>query len=212
MGGDSAPSAEGEKLFDLFRRPQGRSRPRPDERAVIESARTDELTVDGTTVVTYAWGEGPRPVLLVHGWESRASRYAKLVARLVELGYSPVSFDAAGHGESGGEGTTLLEYRAVITELHRSHGDFAAVVGHSFGALATFLSLSRGLRADRLVAISAVPDFGYLVDSFCAHAGLGPRLEDEVRHRLEHDLYPGEDMWTRFSVLHHAPSYRSRSS
>jgi pimeloyl-ACP methyl ester carboxylesterase len=202
---DPAPSAEGQKLFDLFRRPQGRSRPRPLERAVIESARTGELTVGGTTVVTYAWGDGARPVLLVHGWESRASRYAKLVARLVELGHSPVSFDAPGHGESGGDGTTLLEYRAFITGMHRTHGDFAAVVGHSFGALATFLSLPQGLRTERLVAISTVPDFGYLVDSFCTQAGVEPRMEDEVRHRLERELYPGEDMWTRFSVLHHAP-------
>lgn len=206
---DPVLSAEGKEMFDLFRRPQGRSRPRPDERAVIESARTGELGLgERTVVVTYAWGNGERPVLLVHGWESRASRYAKLVTRLVGLGYSPVSFDAPGHGESGSDSATLLEYRAVIDRLHGVHGDFEAVVGHSFGVLATFLSLSAGLRTDRIVAVSSVPDFGYLVDSFCAHLALGPRLEGEIRHRLERDLYPGEDMWTRFSLLHHAAHVR----
>ncbi|MFD4606949.1 alpha/beta fold hydrolase [Streptomyces sp. NPDC058440] len=205
---DPVLSAEGEEMYHLFRRPQGRSRPRPDERAVIESARTGELSIDGKAVVTYAWGSGERPVLLVHGWESRASRYVKLITRLVELGYSPVSFDAPGHGESEGDSTTLVEYRAIIARLHAAHGDFAAVVSHSFGVLAIVLSLPEGLRADRIVAISSVPDFGYLVDSFCAHMALGPRLEDEIRRRLERDLYPGEDMWTRFSVLHHASYVR----
>jgi pimeloyl-ACP methyl ester carboxylesterase len=205
---DTVLSAEGEAMYDLFRRPQGRSRPRPDERAAIESARTGELTVEGKAVVTYAWGSGERPVLLVHGWESRASRYAKLVTRLVELGYSPVSFDAPGHGASEGNSTTLVEYRAIIAQLQCVHGDFEAVVGHSFGVLALFLSLPEGMRTDRMVAISSVPDFGYLVDSFCAHMALGPRMEDEIRHRLEWDLYPGEDMWTRFSVLHHSPQVR----
>ncbi|MFG2132521.1 alpha/beta hydrolase [Streptomyces sp. NPDC048751] len=205
---DPVLSAEGEKMFDLFRRPQGRSRPRPDERAVTESARTGELSIDGKAVVTYAWGSGERPVLLVHGWESRASRYAKLITRLVELGYSPVSFDAPGHGESEGDSTTLVEYRAIIARLHAAHGDFEAVVGHSFGVLALFLSLPEGLRTDRIVGISSVPDFSYLVDSFCAHMALGPRLEYEIRHRLERDLYPGEDMWTRFSLLHHASHVR----
>ncbi|MFI0165689.1 alpha/beta hydrolase [Streptomyces sp. NPDC017095] len=205
---DTALSAEGEAVFDLFRTPHGRSRPRPDEREVIDGARTGELTVGGKRVVTYAWGGGERPVLLVHGWESRASRYAKLVTRLVESGYSPVSFDAPGHGESGGDTTTLVEYRAVIRELHRGHGDFAAVVGHSFGALALFLSLPEGLRTERIVAISTVPDFSYLVDSFCAHMALDARTGAEVRHRLDRHLYPGEDMWTRFSVLHHAPHVR----
>lgn len=205
---DTVLSAEGAEMFDLFRRPHGRSRSRPAERAAVGSARTGRLNLGGRAVATYAWGNGERPVLLVHGWESRASRYANLVTRLVELGYSPVSFDAPGHGESEGDSTTLLEYRAVIGQLHRAHGDFKAVVGHSFGVLATFLSLPDELRADRIVAISSVPDFTYLVDSFCAHMALGPRMEDEIRHRLERDLYPGEDMWTRFSVLHHARNVR----
>ncbi|PAZ12644.1 alpha/beta hydrolase [Streptomyces sp. SA15] len=201
----TALSAEGEELFDLFRRPHGRSRPRPDERAVIESARTGELRAGGAAAVTYGWGDGERPVLLVHGWESRASRYAKVVARLVERGYSPVSFDAPGHGESEGDSTTLLEYRDIIAELHRKHGEFEAVVGHSFGVLATFLALRQGLRAGRIVAVSPVPDFAYLVDTFCARMRLRPHLGDELRHRIERDLYPGEeDMWTRFSVLHRA--------
>ncbi|RSN55684.1 alpha/beta hydrolase [Streptomyces sp. WAC 04229] len=205
---DPVPRTEGERMFDLFRRPQGRSRPRPDERAAIESARTGELSVGGGKVVTYTWGTGERPVLLVHGWESRASRYAKLVTRLLELGLSPVSFDAPGHGESEGDSATLVDYRTAIRALHRAHGDFEAVVGHSFGALALFLSLPQGLVARRMVAISTVPDFAYLVDSFCAHTALDARTSQELRDRLDRDLYPGEDMWTRFSVLHHAPRLR----
>ncbi|MFF9045081.1 alpha/beta hydrolase [Streptomyces parvulus] len=203
-----APTTEGERLFDLFRRPQGRSRPRPDERAALECARRGELDIGGGQVVTYTWGTGERPVLLVHGWESRASRYAKLVVRLLELGLSPVSFDAPGHGESDGDGATLLDYGAAIRALHRAHGGFEAVVGHSFGALALFLSLSGGLETRRMVAISTVPDFAYLVDSFTAHTALDARTDRELRDRLDRELYPGEDMWTRFSVLHHAPRVR----
>ncbi|MBC3993747.1 alpha/beta hydrolase, partial [Streptomyces sp. AC563] len=60
-------SDEGQRLFDLFRRPQGRSRPRPGERAAMEGARWGRLTVGDTAVVTYRWGDGARPVLLVHG-------------------------------------------------------------------------------------------------------------------------------------------------
>ncbi|MEU4986157.1 alpha/beta hydrolase [Streptomyces sp. NPDC021969] len=197
-----ALSAEGEELFDLFRRPHGRSRPRPDERAAMESARTGELRVGPAKVVTYHWGDGRKPVLLVHGWESRASRYAKTVGRLVELGCSPVAFDAPGHGESEGDTTTLVEYRDIILALQRTYGGFVGAVGHSFGALAVSLALRRGLRADRLVAVSPVPDFAYLVDAFCGARGLEPGLADEVRTRIECDLYPGEpDMWTRFSIL-----------
>ncbi|MFT2017098.1 alpha/beta hydrolase [Streptomyces sp. 796.1] len=205
---NAALSDEGQELYDLFRRPQGRSRPRPDERAAIESARTGELTVGGNRVVTYRWGDGRRPVLLVHGWESRASRYAKVIAPLVELGYSPVSFDAPGHGESDGDSTTLVEYRDIITELHASCGDFEAVVAHSFGVMGSLLALRGGVRAGRLVAVSSVPDFGYVVEAFRIRLKLSPELVAELKHRIERDLYPGEaDMWTRFSVFHGAADF-----
>ncbi|CAL9628755.1 hypothetical protein SUDANB176_06026 [Streptomyces sp. enrichment culture] len=191
----------GEKLFDLFRKPLGRSRPRPDERPVMERARVGDLTLDGRKTVVYRWGEGERPVLLVHGWESRASRYAKVIGRLTELGLSAVAFDAPGHGESEGDTTTLLEYRDIITRLHRVHGDFGAVVAHSFGVLASVVALRRGVGAGRLAAISPVPDFAYLVDAFRGRMRLRQEQEDELRGRIERDLYPGEDMWRRFTVF-----------
>ncbi|MFE6776783.1 alpha/beta hydrolase [Streptomyces sp. NPDC057702] len=204
-----ALSDEGQELFDLFRRPQGRSRPRPDERTAMESARRGRLSVDGKAVTTYAWGDGERPVLLVHGWESRASRYAKVIARLLELGYSPVAFDAPGHGESEGDSTTLVEYREIIGELHATHGAFEMIVAHSFGATASFLALREGVRATRVVAVSPVPDFTYVVDAFCARTGMSPELRAELRLRVERDLYPGQaDLWTRFSVLHRAAEVR----
>ncbi|MFF8595317.1 alpha/beta hydrolase family protein [Streptomyces sp. NPDC015220] len=207
---ETAMSAEGERLFDLFRRPHGRSRPRPDETAVMESAVTGSVTVGGKRAVTYRWGTGARPVLLVHGWESRASRYAKAVARLVEAGCSPVAFDAPGHGESEGQDTTLVEYRDIIARLQREHGEFEAVVAHSFGALAVFFALGEGLRARRVVAVSPVPDFSYLIETFQRRMRLPAPLEDELRHRVERQLYPDvADMWTRFSVLHDADAVRA---
>ncbi|WP_405594759.1 alpha/beta hydrolase [Streptomyces sp. NBC_01410] len=205
----AVPSDTCKELVDLFRRPQGRSRARPDERAVIEDARTGEMTVNGKVVITYRWGSGERPVLLLHGWESRASRYAKVIARLTELGYSPVAFDAPGHGEATGDTTTLVEYRDIIAELHRTHGEFEAVVAHSFGVLATFVSLQSGMRTRRMVAISSVPDFAYLIDKFCTRLRLSAQMKDELRRQIEREVYPGEeDMWTRFSVFHKSAGVR----
>ncbi|MFV0133039.1 alpha/beta hydrolase [Streptomyces sp. HMX87] len=157
--------------------------------------------------VAYRWGSGERPVLLVHGWESRASRYAKVITRLLELGCSPVAFDAPGHGEATGDSATLLEFCDIITELHRTYGKFEAIVAHSFGVTATFFSLQHGVRAGRIVAISPVPDFACLVDRFSAGMGLEPHLKEELRGRIERDVYAEEaDMWTRFSVFHESAS------
>lgn len=138
----------------------------------------------------------------MHGWESRGSRFAALVSELLDLGLSPIAFDAPGHGEATGETMTILDLRDIITALDAEHGPFEMVVAHSLGVTATFVAVrERGVRTERIVAISGVPDFAYLVDRFCAGLGLRARLNRELRGRIERELFTGEgDIWSRFSV------------
>ncbi|MFD4113321.1 alpha/beta hydrolase [Streptomyces niveus] len=205
-----APRLAGGAAFRLFRKPRGRSRLRPDERPLTDRAEVGEIVVGGGKAVSYRWGTGARPVLLVHGWESRGSRFAPLVSELLDLGLSPVTFDAPGHGDATGETMTIVDLRDIIAELDARHGPFEMVVAHSLGVTATFLALresgARQLRPERLVAISGVPDFAYLVDRFCERLGLRARLNAELRRRVERELFPGEeDIWSRFSVPRTVP-------
>ncbi|MFD4696681.1 alpha/beta hydrolase [Streptomyces niveus] len=202
-----APRLAGGAAFRLFRKPRGRSRLRPDERPLTDLAEVGEIAVGGGKAVSYRWGTGARPVLLVHGWESRGSRFAPLVSELLDLGLSPVTFDAPGHGDATGETMTIVDLRDIITELDARHGPFEMVVAHSLGVTATFLALREGgVRPGRIVAISGVPDFAYLVDRFCERLGLRARLNAELRRRVERELFPGEeDIWSRFSVPRTVP-------
>ncbi|MFE2940690.1 alpha/beta fold hydrolase [Streptomyces sp. NPDC059255] len=192
----------GAGAFTLFRLPLARGKARPADRRLMETATTGQVEINGKTAVTYRWGTGERPVLCVHGWQSRGSRFADFVPGLLDRGYSVITFDTPGHGEATGRSTTIVEYRAIISELHREYGDFEAVVAHSLGVLATFLTLRTQVRTGRIAALSGVPDFDYLVDEFCAQLGLRAPLKAALRGRIERDLFPGEpDIWTRFSVL-----------
>lgn len=197
-----SPRLAGKAAFRLFRKPRGRSRLRPGERPVMDRAEIGEIPVGGGRAVSYRWGTGERPVLLVHGWESRGSRFAVLVSELLDIGLSPIAFDAPGHGEATGETMTILDLRDIITALYEAHGPFEMVVAHSLGVTATFVAIEeRGVRTERIVAISGVPDFAYLVDRFCAGLGLRARLNGELRGRIERELFPGEeDIWSRFAV------------
>ncbi|MFI6789270.1 alpha/beta fold hydrolase [Nonomuraea sp. NPDC050383] len=204
LNGVSRVSARlaGAGAFALFRAPLARGRLRPGEREIVAAARTGSLEVNGKTAVTYLWGDGTRPVLFAHGWQSRGSRCADLIPGLLRRGHSVVAFDAPGHGEATGRTTTILEYRDIITRLHDRYGDFDAVVAHSLGVLASFFALRHGVRAERVVALGGVVDFAYLLDAFCAKLGLSEPVKEELRGRIERDLFPGEPaIWTRFSVL-----------
>ncbi|WP_329284814.1 alpha/beta hydrolase [Streptomyces sp. NBC_00691] len=194
-----APGAAGRWAFRLFVRPLGRARPKPEEEALLAAARTGRLQVRGKDVVTYAWGDGRRPVLLVHGWSSRASRLGAFAEALLERGYSPVAFDVPGHGASPGRDSNIVEYREIIRQLHARHGDFDAVVAHSFGALASLFALRDGVRTARFVGIGGVGSFDLLVKGFQSALGVDDRVLRCMRDHVERRVAPDEPgIWDRF--------------
>ncbi|MFJ2768945.1 alpha/beta fold hydrolase [Streptomyces sp. NPDC087300] len=196
-----APGLAGRLAFGLFRTPVRRGKVLPAERAAHERAVTEELTVNGKQVRVYRWGTGERPVLMLHGWQSRASRYAAFVPRLEALGLTPISFDAPGHGSSGGRSTTILEYREIIGRLQRTYGAFHSAVAHSLGATSMLLALRGEVRAGRLVTVAAVKDFGHFPDEFARILGLRRALREDLRDRIEHRLFAEvTDPWRLFDA------------
>ncbi|WP_371791673.1 alpha/beta hydrolase [Streptomyces sp. NBC_01471] len=196
-----APGLAGRAVYSLFCHPLRRGKVLPPEREVHERAGTATLTVAGKRVRVYRWGTGARPVLMLHGWQSRASRFAGFVPRLEELGLTALSFDTPGHGESSGRTTTILEYREIIGLLQEEYGTFHTVLAHSLGATSAFLALRGGIRAERLVTVSAVKDFGHLPDEFARILGLAGPLHGGLRDRIAQQLFAAvEDPWSLFDA------------
>lgn len=190
-------SVAGRVAFELWRRPLARGKVRADEREIHEAARVE--VVDG--VITYAWGDGRRPVLLVHGWRSRASRFHAFVQRLLELGYSPISYDAPGHGDTEGPAGTILDHQRIIRGLEQKHGAFEGVIAHSLGVPFVLYALREGVSARRVVTISGLANFGYLTDAFCRELRLSPKVNKSLRRSIERRLFDGDEtIWTRYSV------------
>ncbi|HSI92877.1 MAG TPA: alpha/beta hydrolase [Jiangellaceae bacterium] len=201
--GHVSPALAGALAFRLFRYPGPRAGVRGSEQVIVDQAQFDALALADRRLAVYRWGDGPKPVLLLHGWSARGSRYAPLVPGLVARGYRPTTFDAPGHGASSGRSTDLLEYAAIIRRLSERYGPFAAVVGHSFGALAAFHALRAAeVGAPRLVTIGSPSEFGYLPERFAGQLGLGSRIEAELRRRTEHYFPEEDDIWRRFSATH----------
>lgn len=182
-------AAVGWKLFWVLGTP---SAVRPSEREFHASAEVTRLG----DVVTYQWGNGEKPVLFVHGWRSRASRAVALATALVERGYTVVSFDARGHGDSAGERTTAPEFADAIHLLGQRYGRFEAILTHSFGTLPAFMAARSGVRTKRIVTIAGPHDFHTIVDTFARGVGLGASSKRGLQRRIERWARPLEiDVW-----------------
>jgi len=168
----SLTAAVAERLFFRTRRTAAR----PGERDVLE--RAAPLAIG--EMKAWSWGEGPT-VLLVHGWNGRATQLGNFVEPLVERGYRVVAFDALGHGDSPGTRLSLPELASCIRQVADELGGVYGVVAHSMGGAATTLALSDGLQVERAVFISPPADPRAFLHTFSEALS----ITDEVRTRLK---------------------------
>lgn len=129
------------------------------ERALLARAETISVGGNGERLAAWRFGDhGPR-VLLVHGWNSRASHLGEFVAPLVARGYQVIAFDAPAHGESAGTRTSVVHVSRAIDRVVETVGWLDGVIAHSIGSTAALLSFAHGLRVRASVHL-ATPTSG----------------------------------------------------
>ena len=196
-----SPSIAATILFRLFKTVSV-TPPRKLEETVLKDATIEELNVNMKKVVIYRWrggGEG-KPVLLVHGWNSRASRFYLMIRELLKNGYPVISFDAPGHGESEGNSTSILEYNEIMQQLYNKYGIFSAIIAHSLGVTCAFYALKKGVIAEKIIAISGVCEFEYLPYNFSRDLNLTQQVFKCFKRKIEQFFYPIPNIWEFFSA------------
>ncbi|ALW86974.1 hypothetical protein AUC43_18955 [Hymenobacter sedentarius] len=125
----------------------------------LADARRRTVPYETGPVAVYEWGPAAAPaVVLVHGWEHRASFWRAWVQPLVAAGYRVVALDGPAHGASGGQQTTLMGFSGAVQAVVNTVGEVRAMVAHSFGAASVAglpVRLPAGVPLPRLVLLSA---------------------------------------------------------
>ncbi len=150
-------------------------------------ARRIEVIHNLTKITGWTWGETGRSVLLLHGWEGHTGRMIPLIAPLLQAGYRVFTLDAPGHGLSPTAKTHLLDVGHAIQDMMEQHGEFYAVIAHSFGAAAMAIMLGQTpqLMPEKLVLLSPMRDLQQHFDIFANIAQLSPQGKERVKHLLE---------------------------
>ncbi len=186
--GRVSPALASRLLADRFLATHKRT---PPSREVewLEGAHRFDLSSEGVSCSVVSWGAVENPaILLMHGWEGRASQMGAFARPLVHAGYRVVAVDAPGHGEAPGESSSIFAMAQALRAAADAVGGVRAVVAHSGGSVASGFAVARGLRVDRLVFISAPYDPGRFLYEAAAEWNLSRGIAARTQRLLEKRL------------------------
>jgi len=171
--------------LDVFR---GLSEPRraeltEAEAQLLRSGTPQSLRVSGSMLAGWSWGSaGPR-ILLVHGWDSRASHLGQWVAPLCRAGFQVWAFDGPAHGDSTGKQSSVVHYGKALLEMADTYGPFSGLVAHSVGSPAALYAFHNGMRVCSSVHIAGPASLARVIHRIAQAAGLDAAKADQL-HRL----------------------------
>ncbi len=139
-----------------------------------------------TVISRRGCGDGPKTVLLVHGWAGRGLQMGAFVKPIVDAGYRVVAYDGPSHGQSPGRQANLFKLTDGLVAVADAVGPLHGVIAHSLGTTAVLLAMSRGqLDPGRFVAIAPMADTRSMSRNYAAMTGFSHAVVDEMRARFE---------------------------
>jgi len=169
------------------------------EKKAAEEAEVEFRQQDDARIATYTWGSAGAWVLLIHGWNGRATQLAPFVKPLLRAGFRVLAFDAPAHGKSTGRKTTIYEIADVIAELNKHYGPFHAVITHSLGGSSLALAMKQGVSAERVVCLCPPATVAGLVDKFAHTLHISDKTIGVMKRLIEERF--GENIWSDVAMV-----------
>jgi pimeloyl-ACP methyl ester carboxylesterase len=132
------------KLFwHLFTQPRPRKFSKQDEsfydRAEQELCASN---IYGKKYLLNKRGSGTKKIVVLHGWEGRASDFNKLISQL-EKEATVYAVDFPGHGKAPKSRAHLPMFMDVIQSAIEHVGDVDMIIGHSLGAASLAMTVGK---------------------------------------------------------------------
>lgn len=139
-------------LLALWAQPKRRARSRVSR--ALADAQDHEIETSSGKVAAWKLGEGPA-ILLVHGWEDDNALWGPLIDQFTRIGRAVVAFDLPGHGFTEAEDASPRGVARAVRAVAKQLGPIDAVVGHSFGCVASIVAMATGFSTERAVLIAS---------------------------------------------------------
>lgn len=131
------------------------------------------------------WGQSPRSVFLIHGWEGRSTQFEAFIQPLLAEGFSVIGIDGPAHGQSSGRKANPMLFAQAIEEAIIHFGHPRAIIGHSMGGAAALWAAIRNPSIPNVVTISAPTNLSSILDNFSTHMKLTPAANDAFFQQVQ---------------------------
>lgn len=169
------------KAYQLFSSPRKGKLKKEHLPKTLQSATLETFEYNNEKFQTYIWKGNEEIILLVHGWESNASRWKKLLQYLKPLGKTIIAIDGPAHGLSEGiefNAPKYAEYINVITQKYQPK----IVIGHSIGgaAISFYLNKYKNPAIEKVILLGAPSDFKIISNNFVNLLSLNNKIKKQL--------------------------------
>lgn len=144
---------------------------------ILKNAEHGVVSHNGQQFQTYTWKGNETVVLLIHGWESNASRWEKMLPYLKSSGSTIIAIDGPAHGLSAGIEFNVPTYAEYIdAAVQKFRPDY--LIGHSIGGAACVYYQYKYANDSikKMVVLGAPSDLKILIRNYVALLSLNSKI------------------------------------
>jgi esterase/lipase len=148
---------------------------------ILQEAQSEMFQLQEDSFHTYTWKGNDTVILLVHGWESNASRWENLLPYLKKSGSTIIAIDGPAHGLSSGKEFNIPQYAEFI---HIAVEKFKPqyLIGHSIGGKTClyYQSVYQNDALKKMVILGAPSDFKIILNNYITLLSLNSKISKSL--------------------------------
>lgn len=171
------PDKANQLAYKLFSEPRIGKLNKENLPKTLRSATQDTIIFENHHFQTYIWKGNDNLILLVHGWESNASRWKKMLPHLKKTGSTIIAIDAPAHGLSSGKEFNVPKYASFIHQAVEKYNP-KTIIAHSIGGAATsyFLYKNKNNNIEKVVFLGSPSEMKIIIDNYINMLSLNAKI------------------------------------
>ncbi|MFE3870947.1 alpha/beta fold hydrolase [Flavobacterium sp. ZS1P70] len=202
------PDKATQLAYSLFSEPREGRLTKAKLPKILQETETKTFQHNGHDIQTYTWKGNDTVILLVHGWESNASRWKKMLPYLKKTGSTIIAVDAPAHGLSSGKEFNIPQYAKSIDFIVQKFKP-QYLIGHSLGGKTClyYQSVYQNNSIEKMVILGSPSDFKIILNNYIAMLSLNSKISKGLEaHYLNHFKLELE----KFSAKHFASEIKTK--